>query len=139
MSTPFLLGPAEEAALRGLRELAARSPVEMQSLAARLATPEGKAAHMRQMTAQTIELPFGYMVTFSVESGHPIGAARHMSMSSPAEGRVPRPEAVWIVAELLGFAGSLEQCVSWPETLEGHGLAINLVQPLAVSGKDGHA
>lgn len=80
-----------------------------------------------------------HAVTFSIETGHPIGTARHMSMSSPAAGRVPIPEAVWMAAAELGFTGSIEQCMTWPEQLQGHGVAINVVQPMATSAQDGHA
>jgi hypothetical protein len=131
--TPLVLGPAERDALKRLRERAALQPVDMRGLLRRLEDPVNKAAHMRQMTDQTVELAFGSAVTFSIENNHPLGACRHMSMSSPAPGRVPRPEAVWMVAEQLGFVGALEMCVVWPEELRGHGMAINVVQPLMTS------
>ncbi len=137
--TPFLIGPDEIEALRQLRELAAANPVDMRELAPRLETVAGKAAHMRQMTAQSVLLPFGYMVTFSIETGYPIGTARHMSMSSPAAERVPLREAAWMAAEALGFTGTIEQCVTWPEQLQGHGVAINVVQPVAVTSREERA
>ena len=137
--TPLLLGPDECAALQELRELAAATPVDMPPLLQRLKTGEGKAAHMRQMNAQSIEIPVGYLVTFSIETGHPAGVCRHMSMSSPVEGRVPIPEAVWMVAEELGFSGSLEACAVWLEDLQGHGKAVNVVQPLTAAATAGRA
>lgn len=130
LGTPFLLGPADCDALHELRDRAARAPVDIRDLTERISRPTGKAVHMRQMTAQTIELPFGYAVTYSVEFGHPIGTCRHMSMSSPRPDRVPRPEALWLVAVELGFVGELEQCAVWPEALQGHGIAVNVVQPI---------
>lgn len=129
VGTPFIIGPQEEAELRTLRDLAATKPVDMRGLLDRLKKARHKARHMHQMADQTVYLPFGWSVTFSIETGHPGGAARHMSMASPDPGRVPRPEAVWMVAEVLGFTGSIEQCTVWPEQLM-QGMAINVVQIL---------
>ena len=138
MNRPLVIGPEQLAGLNELRERASAAPVDARALIARIDTPEGKAAHRAQMTAQSIGLPIGFLVTFSIEHGHPIGPCRHMSMSVEDKDRVPHPAAVWAVAELLGFAGGLHACKTWPELLQGHGLAINVVQPLAV-GTEGNA
>lgn len=129
--TPLILGPAELAELAALRDLAARHPVDMKVLMEALKHRAGKAAHKHQMTSQSVPLPTDYLVTFSIETGHPVGACRHMSMSVGKKGRLPNPHAMWMVAEQLGFIGGLEACMHWLETLEGHGEAVNLVQPLS--------
>jgi hypothetical protein len=75
----------------------------------------------------------GFLLTYSVELGHPAGIARHMSMSSPAKGRLPTPEAVWMICQELGYVGSLAQCLVWIEDLERgqeREKAINVVQPI---------
>jgi hypothetical protein len=128
-----LIGDRQLAELQALRARAVAHPVDMRDLLKRLATQKGKAAHMRQMTKQTVELPVGMLVTFSLEVGHPCGTARHLSVSvsgSDVSGKLPHPLLVWEVATELGFWGSLEQCALWPEQLQGHGQAINLVQPV---------
>lgn len=130
MSTPLMIGPNERKALDNLRKLANEHPVDMRTLPQRLETPDGKAAHMTQMTAQSIRLPVDFLVTFSIEIGHPIGTCRHMSMSVRKQGRVPNPLAAWMVAEQLGFVGGLESCNHWLEDLQGHGQAVNVVQPV---------
>jgi hypothetical protein len=123
----------ERAALRELVARAEAAPVDMLTLMLRLASAEGKAAHMAQMTAQSLMLSVGFVVTFSIELGHGGGAARHMSMSTQREGRVPHPEALWMVAEELGFVGGLEACDKvWPERLR-QGLAVNVVQLIATA------
>lgn len=135
-ATPLIIGQSQIAALAALRTLAARNPVDMPALMRRIETPEGKEAHMRQMDAQTIDIPLGFLVTFSIETVHG-SVCRHMSMSSPRRGKVPTPEAVWMVAEQLGFVGGFEACARWPEELQrspgDRQVAINLVQPLAVA------
>ena len=129
---PLLLGPAQTQALEKLREIARANPVDMKTLMERLETPEGKRAHRGQMTAQTIEVPFGYFVTYSIEINHPGGTMAHMSMSC-RPGRVPSPQAVWLVCERLGFRGGITLCTVWLEDLErpnGRHEAVNVVQSL---------
>jgi len=129
--TPLLVGPIEKLALADLAKLAAAHPVDMKGLTKRIESQEGKARHMAQMTAQTVHIPVAYLVTFSIETGHPAASqCRHMSMSVARAGRVPLPQAVWMVAEELGFTGSLQACTVWVEDLQGHGKAINVVQPV---------
>ena len=131
--TPFILDEAGRKKLARLRVLAAKRPVEMRGILERLENPDERRRHKRQMSAQTVVLPFGYAVTYSIETGHPIGTCRHMSMSSPAEGRLPIAAVVWLTAEALGFVGDLELCTIWVENLEGHGQAINVVQPVGIA------
>jgi hypothetical protein len=138
--TPLVIGPAELAALAALRERAAEHPVDMPRLMRVIKRRRWKAAHMRQMTAQTVHIPICFLVSFSIEAGHPIGTCRHMSMSSAIPGRVPSPEAVWMVAEPLGFVGGLDACCAqWLETLKGHGQAVNIVQPVLMAAPPARA
>jgi len=81
------------------------------------------------MTEQSVELPFGFLVTLSIETGHPGGDARHMSLSSPRAGRLPVPEALMMVGHELGFVGDYKAWDRiWLEDLQGHGKAVNAVQ-----------
>lgn len=134
MPTPLIIGPREVALFRAMSVYAELHPIDMKELMPALETPEGKVEHMEQMTKQTVTLPLGFLVTYSVESGHPAGTCRHLSMSSPVNGRIPSPEAVWMVAEYFGFKGGLEACVIWDEELqrgpEERQIAVNIVQPL---------
>jgi hypothetical protein len=110
--TALLLGPAEQEALRRIRERAAGRPVDMLALPGQMESEQGRAAHRAQMTSQTVEIPVHYIVTYSVETGHPYGPCRHMSMSAPRAGRIPNPPGVLVVAEELGFVGRLERTSS---------------------------
>lgn len=136
-ATPLLIGPAESASLEALRKLAAARPVDIRRLVEEIKTPEGKAAHKHRMSEQTVLIPLDFAVTFSIETGHPIGTCQHMSMSTGKRGRVPTPEALWMVAEALGFVMGLDTCTVWLEDLKGHGQAVNLVQPLSIVVPDG--
>lgn len=130
MNNSLLLGPDEKTKLLELREMANRNPVDMVRLLPSLKSKNGKAAHKMHMTMQTVELPLTYLVTFSVETNVPCGTQRHMSMSTAREGFLPNVIAVWMVAELLGFVGSLNDCVHYLEELQGHGKAVNVIQPI---------
>lgn len=71
MSTPLIFDASVEEEVRNLREFAASQPVNMPALLKKLETPEGRAAHMAQMTRQTIRIPAAFLVTFSIEEGTP--------------------------------------------------------------------
>ena len=106
MGTPLILDATIHAQIRDLCEFAATQPIDMTTLKARLDTPEGKAAQAsRQMSRQTISIPFAYLATFSIETGHPCGTCRHLSMSAQREGRVVNFPALWLVAEQLRILG----------------------------------
>lgn len=129
-STPMILDDGVREKIRTLVALAESRPVEMTGLSERLQVPDEKAKHRAQMTEQSIEIPLAFLVTFSIERGHPCGVCRHLSMSVQREGRLPNQIAVWLVAQEFGFWGALEQCLVWLEDLTGHGQAVNLVQPV---------
>ncbi len=140
MATPLIMGEAEEEALMALDAYAAEHPVQMRTLLERLNSAEGKESHMEQMRRQSVMLPLGFLVTYSIEEGHPIGRpCRHMSMSSPVRGRLPSPEAIDMVAKFLGFTGSCRDDPAkipgqlWIEDTHRDGephKAINWVQPV---------
>jgi len=131
MSTPMFIDAEVRERIQNLIVLAMAHPVQMVGLTEQLQIPEVKARHMAQMTAQTIPIPLAFMVTFSIEHGHPCGTCRHMSMSVQREGRVPNEQAVWWVAQEFGFWGSLTRCTIWLEQLRGYGQAVNVLQPVA--------
>jgi hypothetical protein len=144
MASALIMGPEQEAALAALRELATRHPVAMPELLRQLKTPRGKRLHMAQMTRQSIWIPTAFLVTFSIETQHPAGTCRHMSVSSDVPGRLPSPEAVWMIAATLGFVGGLNLCKFWIEELDrgqhtGQTEAVNLVQPLSIDREGGTA
>lgn len=131
--TPLLLGEEQRAALLKLKDLALAHPVDVRGLVDRLKDPATKRRHMDHMGRQTVIIPIDFAVTLSYEIGHPCGMARHMSMSSAARGRVPNPIGVWMVAEQLGFVGSLSLCQVYMEELRrpnGNAQAVNILQPV---------
>jgi len=130
--TPLVIDDEGREQIKALVALANANPVDVIALQERIKVPASKEQHRAQMTRQTITLPLAFMVTFSIEDGHPCGRCRHMSMSVQREGRVPSPAGVWMVAQEFGFWGEgFKDCVGvWQEMLQGHGIAINVVQPV---------
>jgi hypothetical protein len=120
-SAPLILTHTTINDLRQLRAQAAARPVDMRSLAKKIGTHEGKRAFRAQMLEQTVIIPgpWPFNVTYSVETGHPFGMARHLSMSVARAGRAPNPYAVWMVAEELGFRDGLEACHVWVDDRDG--------------------
>lgn len=127
----MIVGPEQTRALHGLRAAAAAAPVAIQKVAEAIQTPKGKAAHMDHMTRQTVVLPPDWLVTLSIETGHPCGACRHLSMAT-ADGRLPHPVAVQIVAEELGWVGEVTASTGWIEPLLQGGNALHVIQPVTV-------
>lgn len=129
--TPLVIDEEVRSQIKACVELAEANPVDMPTLMERIKDPVKKEHHMAQMTRQSVKIPLAYVVTFSIERGHPCGECRHMSMSVSREGRVPNPIGLWMIAQEFGFWGSLEECAAiWEEDLQGHGKAINVVQPV---------
>lgn len=143
MTTPLIFGDEQKRALASLRERAAASPVDLKarmSADRRGIHPEWKRRHMDQMNAQTVMIPMGFLVTFSIESGHPAGVCRHMSMSSAAQGRTPTEAAIKMIADELGFVGFPEFCMVYKEELqrgERTAIAVNVIQPLVGNWSEG--
>ena len=137
-ASPLILGETQRANLTQLRKKAAAEPIDVLAVIERCKSPQGQAEHFERMKAFSIPIPAAFMVTFSIETGHPSGTCRHMSMSSERRGRTPTPEAVWMIAEELGFRGGLERCSVWKEDIGAGDVAINVAQPLQI-GEGGRA
>jgi hypothetical protein len=132
-ATPLILGATQKAQLGTLRAYAVANPIDVLEVREQVKTEAGKAAHIKRMMRHfTAKIPAAFMVTFSIETGHGSGVCRHLSVSVLRRGRTPTPEAVWLLAELMGFQGGLEACAIWEEGIGAGDVAINVVQPVAL-------
>jgi hypothetical protein len=130
-ASPLILGETQRADLAALRAKAMAEPINTNVVLAHTVTPAGMRAHMKRMEEFTIILPTAFVLTFTLEERPKAGLCRHMSLSVLRRRRAPSPEAVWMVAEELGFWGSLEQCSVWLEDIGQGDKAVNVVQPIA--------
>jgi hypothetical protein len=146
---PLFIGPEETTALKLAVELARKKPVTIQqvmqgakgmdqsthvlTLAERKGKPEPRHA-------QRVDLPVGYRVSISVEE-QPAGMCLHLSMSSSAPGKVPHPDAVCLVLDVIGIERGLPYR-TWIEEflVDGKpgGRAANVVV-LMQPAQEGHA
>lgn len=138
-ANPLIIGPPQKRALAALRDRAATDPMDVHKILELVSEPNGMVAHLKRMSTFTIPLPIAYVVTFSIETGHSVGMVRHMSMSSNRRGKAPTPEAVWMVAEELGFVGSIADCRVYLEPFGKSGKAVNIVQPVNIAAHAGAA
>jgi hypothetical protein len=138
-SAPLIITGETVAELAALRAKAAREPYDVRPLLNMRPKSRLAKAHDKRMEGLTIKIdgPFVFWVTYSIETGHPCGAVRHMSMSIDRNERVPSIEAVWIIAEVLGFVGSIAECQVWPEELVNK-TAVNIAQPMVTVSEGGH-
>lgn len=95
------------------------------------------ASHREQMSEQSMLIPPGFIMVYSVEEHPTAGKARHLSLTSPEPTQMPNQKTVWEVAKVMGFRGGqgwmkgFEACDRiWIEGLN-QGVAVNLVQLLA--------
>jgi hypothetical protein len=141
----LIIGEEERAALQRLREHACTKPFDAREVVEQTKQPSGLKRHIQRMTKEfSVALPQHYKVTYSIETNHPSGTMRHLSVSTQTPGLAPGPAVVWMVAEELGFAGGLDVCGIWIEDIGEHELggrqvAINVVQPFGTIETFGHA
>ena len=117
------------AALARLAERAASQPFDLPVLARQLATPEGQAVYRARLTGLTIVLPGGWCVTLLLEQGHGAHGIRRracMSLAGAVSGRQMSVDAVWRIAQRLGFVEGA--CRVWMATRTNHGRSINMDQ-----------
>jgi hypothetical protein len=129
-ASALIIGAEQKIILHALRDFATLNPIDVLKVRELIKSQDGHAAHLERMKLYSTKIPSMFYVTFSVETGHPVGTCRHISVSSRRRGRVPTPEAVWMLAREMGFVGGLGCCTIWDENIGSGDLAINLVQPL---------
>lgn len=138
MGTPFLIDAATKQRLHRLRQLAELNPFNEKFFedAARAGNdkddPNSRTeTHVLIMNDFTMELPFGYTVTFTIEALK-TGRQRHLSMASPIAGRIPLPEAIQMVADELGFEQPMKEWTTYMEEFKPGHHAVNVVETIDV-------
>jgi hypothetical protein len=126
MMSVFMIDDDGIAALKALREKAEANPLTEQDMRAMMERVQaGDFEPHQRLRDQTISLPYGYTVTFTVE-WQPIGICRHVSMASRPH-RMPIPAAMDMMIEHLGFKeGNARD--TWAEHLSDDRIANNLVE-----------
>lgn len=120
----LLIGQAERDKIEALKALAADplDATEMIQLA-----KSDPLAFTKMMMGFTIELPSGFMVTYSLEK-QPIGLVRHISVSVRRPGMMPHPAAVSMILEAFDMRPIEKSDRIWIEEVDADTKAVNLLQ-----------
>jgi len=141
----LVMDHAQTVALAALRDRAAAAPVHLPEMMERVKTLDGLRAHREAMSLLTIEIPVGFLVTFSIETGHPAGPCRHLTMSAGPGDDIPSDDLVMLVAHELGFIGGISYSHRWEEPAcpvhqhQGRARAVHLVQPISITNAPANA
>lgn len=132
VGTPFVIDADAQTKLDDLKRRAEANVIDQAAmLALAAAYQSGKRGAPEFAIAQTIELTFGWTITYTVEE-HKAGVpCRHMSMASANPVRAPSPHAVEMVMQRLGFINDLRGCHVWKEDMLNGGAAINVLEPMS--------
>jgi hypothetical protein len=125
----LVIGETEKAKIAELRQTAAANVMD----AAAMRTASGKdiRAYRQMMEELSIELPRGFLVTYSHDRHpDPYGVVRHISVSVDRANRVPHPAAVDMILEAFGMQPIGESVSVWIEDVGKREKAINVVQRL---------
>ena len=132
--TAFMIGPDDQDRLRAACVHVRKRPTPWGKI------KEGviKKAHAWSLTLADREslpevtreivnvmLPFGWRVAISCEE-QPAGILLHISMNSPADGRVPNPHAMLMLVQTLGHTQD-DIASTWIEEYEPGKRAVNML------------
>jgi hypothetical protein len=145
--TVFFINAESQNRLRDAAAHARRRPIRWEKLKAG-ALPEGRdkfdislgdREHLPDVEREVYEviLPLGWRVCIGCEE-QPAGIALHVSMSSPADGKVPSPEAMFMLCDALGHKQE-DIARLWMEEYEPNRRAINMLIVLEERQVAGHA
>jgi hypothetical protein len=127
---PLWIGPEQKAAIAELIAKAGRERVPLENMKRRVKNLQrGIPLPKSYNQAFTIEIPFGFTVTYTVEE-QPQGWTRHLSVAADRSGRAPHPAAVEMLMREFGFraAGVRQIEIAWMEWLGNDRQAVNLVE-----------
>lgn len=123
------MGAVQQVQIDALRKLAAENVMDPEAM--KTAIAKDIKAYRQMMAELSIELPNGFLVTYSHERHpDPYGAVRHISISVDAPNRAPHPAAVDMILEAFGMQPIDQSLSIWVEDVSKTEKAINVVQRL---------
>ena len=132
MARPFVIDEDVIKKCTDLRATAEAYPISlerMQRLAAR--AEAGDMTPDPQMGLQTIHLPFGFAITFTIETAPNAVQVRHFSISIDDPLELPNPRHVEMVLPYFGWIGGVRNAFPQITALQGGGQCIELIQPVS--------
>jgi hypothetical protein len=126
MSRALIIGEVQKQAIAKLIALAAANV--MDPAAMNNAAEKDMAAYRQMMRTLSVELPVGYIVTYSHER-QPFGLARHLSVSLDQPNKMPHPAALDMILDAFRMLPHDQSVRLWIEDVSATIKAINVVQP----------
>lgn len=123
----MIIGPEERAKIAELLALAAANIHDPERIIAATADPAGEAAHRDMMAMHSIDLPIGYVVTYSLER-QPPGLCHHISVSIDRPNQKPSLDAVGMILEAFGMEPIMNSARFWLEEIPPAFRVVNIVQ-----------
>ena len=126
----LVIGAVQKQQIATLRALAAENVMDPEAM--KTAAAKDIAAYRQMMTELSIELPSGFLVTYSHERqpDPSLGVVQHISISVDAPNRTPHPAAVNMILGLFGMQSFDQSLKVWIEDVSKTEKAINVVQRL---------
>jgi len=123
---PLVIGAAQKEQIAKLRALAAENVMHPEAM--KTAAAKDIAAYRQMMVELSIELPTGYLVTYSHEDQPSAGLYAHISISVEAPNKMPHPAAVDMILEAFGMQRLHQSAKAWIEDVTPTEKAINALQ-----------
>jgi len=121
----LIINETVQQSLKRLKNYAEKHPLSMDDL---LDTYNKQLEPVGTTEEHSCYVPTGFKVVFSIEK-QVHGNTRHLSMSVDREGKLPSPQAVYLIMQLLGFTCTLEGADQvWVEEYAPNQSAINVLE-----------
>jgi hypothetical protein len=126
----LVIGEAQRRLIAELKAFAAANPQD--AISAKTVADRDMAAYRDMMSTLTLELPVGFVVTYTHEMQPKAGLCHHISISVRRPKKVPHPEAVQMILNEFGMR-PLDDAPGgvWVEEIDPVTKAINVVQPVS--------
>jgi hypothetical protein len=123
----LIIGAEQRSAIAALVALAEANVTDVAD--AKAAAERDIDAYRAWMRQCSIELPRGYMVTYTHER-QSFGVVRHISVSVDDRAVMPHPEAIEMILDEFGMTPLKQSLRIWIEEFDFEHRAVNIVQHL---------
>lgn len=125
----LVIGETQRKQIADLVAVATANPLDARRVKA--AADRDLVAYRDMMATLTLELPIGFLVTYTHEQQPQAGLCHHISISVRRPKKMPSPEAVQVILMEFGMRPLEDrQGGFWIEDIDPVTSAVNVVQPV---------
>jgi len=125
----LIIGETQRQQIAELKAVAAANPQD--PLSAQNAATRNIRAYRDMMATLSMELPIGYVITYSHDRQPKAGLCHHISISVRRARKMPGTEAVAMILEAFGMRPLEKSDGLWIEDIDPVTKALNIVQTVA--------